>query len=106
MRRAVLAIVVALGLAVPAAASAQSAGDNQYVDPFAGSQPPAKQQTSQPAQGTGQSGSAAPAPASTPVQAVQSGSGSGTTASSSQLARTGQPVAPLFAMGGALLLAG
>ena|SRR2546423_922754 len=106
MRRAVPAIVVALGLVVPAAASAQSAGDNQYVDPFAGSQPPAKHHPQQ-AQGTSQpAGGASP---SAPVSSVQPSSATGTsstTASSSQLPRTGQPLTPLFALGGALLLTG
>src|SRR3954462_14045942 len=105
MRRAVPAIVVALGLAAPAAASAQSAGDNQYVDPFANSQAPAKHQGQQ-AQGQGQDQSSGSTSATAPVNTVQPAASSGTTASSSHLPRTGQPMTPLFALGGALLLAG
>jgi hypothetical protein len=106
MRRAVAAIVVVLALGVPALASAQSAGDNQYVDPFAGSQAPAKHHSQQ-TSGTGQTGSTASGTTSGTSPATGKSSAASTgSAASGQLPRTGQPLMPLFVLGGALLLAG
>jgi hypothetical protein len=105
-RRTLVASVAALALVAPARALAQSAGDNQYQDPFAG----------QGGSSGGSGGSAtptpqpsapaptAPAPASTPAaptaQAQPAPAGP-------QLPYTGSPVdAGLLAAAGGLLLAG
>lgn len=94
---AALAVVVALAL--PAAALADSAGDNQYSDPF-GNSPPTQTQT----QTTTPSAPAPSQPASTPAAQTQP---TATTASGSsdQLPRTGLD---LRVLGGAgvLLVAG
>src|SRR5215217_2473877 len=75
MRR-LLPLAVLLGLALPAAASAQSAGDEQYVDPFAPqAQPQAPQ--AQPGAPQGQS-----APQQTAQAAPQGGSADQTASSS------------------------
>jgi hypothetical protein len=83
--RLVAALAVCAALALPAGALADSAGDNQYSDPF-GNTPP--QQTTTPSQ-------TAPAPAPAPSSTVQSqaaGSPSSQTPNadpSGQLPRTG-----------------
>jgi hypothetical protein len=99
-----LALVVAF-LATPAGALAQSAGDEQYADPF-GSQPPGEKQNQQssppatsspasPAPAAGGDGTASAAPTAQPAQADPA------------LPRTGGFPAPLLgAIGYALLVAG
>ena len=88
------AIVAALCLVIPASAFAQSAGDDQYADPF--EEPPAQ---SAPA------GNAAPAPAqATPVG--DSTAPAATTAGTQQLPRTGLNLVLLFVAGAALALSG
>jgi hypothetical protein len=110
MKRIALTVVVAVcALVVPAAALAQSAGDNQYTDPLAS---PHSGSTST---NQGSSGSSTPAPS----QGTSSGSGSGTagtssssaapsagaTASGRALPRTGGHP-ELIAVAGLVLLAG
>jgi hypothetical protein len=70
---AVAGTVLAL---LPAAAAAQSAGDEQYSDPFAGQSPsstpaPAPATGAQPAQATPAPAAAAPAASNAPAQAAQ-----------------------------------
>jgi hypothetical protein len=72
---AVAGTVLAL---LPAAAAAQSAGDEQYSDPFAGQSPsstpaptPAPATGAQPAQATPAPAVAAPAASNVPAQAAQ-----------------------------------
>jgi hypothetical protein len=101
MRRLVTLMLAAAALALPPAALAQSAGDEQYSDPFS--------QTSQPNTGTGdQSGSSAqPAPAqtSTPTAAADQSVSSQESADPA-LPRTGFPVGYLAGTGALMLLAG
>jgi LPXTG-motif cell wall-anchored protein len=101
MRRRLIAALAALALlAVPAVALAQSAGDEQYTDPFG--------DVNQPTQDDGTAnGSPAPATDQT-AQAPASGSGSASAAGADQgsggsLPHTGFP-ALLSALLGALLL--
>ena len=99
MRRRLIAALAALALlAVPAAALAQSAGDEQYTDPFGDVNPPAQDD------GTA-NGSPAP-PTDQTVQAPASGSASAADADQGtgvSLPHTGFP-ALLSALLGALLL--
>jgi hypothetical protein len=96
-------ILAALASVVPAGALAQSAGDEQYTDPFAQQDPPAPRQdppAEQPDAGAGEpapgdNGSTEPAPAAEPAQTT-----------SPTLPRTGAPVLLFGAAGYALLLAG
>jgi hypothetical protein len=99
--------VLAVSLAGPASALAQSAGDEQYSDPFDSPDTPAQQESggsqepgTAPETGSappavGGNGTAAPAPTAEPAQ-------TGTSA----LPRTGLPLVVLAAAGYALLLAG
>jgi hypothetical protein len=112
MHRAFAALlVIAALLAVPAAALAQSAGDEQYVDPFqGGEEQPAEAPQEVPAEPTEPAAPApaAPAPATPPSGAVEGGE---VTAEPSQseapaLPRTGMPAVLLLSAGYALLLAG
>jgi LPXTG-motif cell wall-anchored protein len=99
--RLVALLVALMLLVVPALALADSAGDNQYSDPFGGSTAPAQtapQPTTAPA---------APAPAQTSAPA--SSSSPSTHPATSQLPRTGLDLrvvasAGLLLLGGGLLL--
>jgi LPXTG-motif cell wall-anchored protein len=106
--------VAALALVCPSAAFAQSAGDDQYRDPFAGQSPPSSGTGSRPSQGS----PSTPAPSS---QAQQSGApqtgAAGQSAqtgaaqaaagqSGNELPRTGSRTWLLALAGGLLLLAG
>jgi hypothetical protein len=106
MQRALAALILAAALlAAPGAAFAQSAGDEQYTDPFQGDA--GGGQTEQPAQTQPE-----PEPAPPPEQpAGQVPAEEGAAAESAQttsptLPRTGAPVALLAAAGYALMLAG
>jgi hypothetical protein len=102
-RLTVLAAVVALIAAAPAPvpALAQSAGDEQYEDPFAGQDPGGsdddtqqeQQQTPAPAQPTPESSTPA-TPAATPAS------------QQAELPRTGLDAVPLLAIGAVLLGSG
>jgi hypothetical protein len=102
MRRLVTLLIAAFVLALPSQALAQSAGDEQYADPFG--------QVEQPNGGQGQQGQApdqgAPAPAApaqtTPASGADQSVASQETAAPT-LPRTGLP-ALLLAGTGALLL--
>jgi hypothetical protein len=115
-RALTLLFVAAAFLAAPAAALAQSAGDEQYTDPFGGEEPAGQQQEpapapeqpveppsspAEPAPGGNGTAEAAPAPApeaAPTAEATQEGSAT--------LPRTGGPVVLVAAIGYALLLAG
>jgi hypothetical protein len=108
MPRALAALlsVVAL-LAVPAAALAQSAGDEQYVDPFQGGE----EQPAQPPQEAPQEAPAPPTEPAPAAPATSSGQEGQVTAAPVQtgsptLPRTGLPAVLLLSAGYALLLAG
>jgi hypothetical protein len=128
MPRALIALITAAALlAAPAVALGQSAGDEQYTDPFqggdGGGQEQPAQQPEQPAQQPEQP--AAPpeqpaAPAPTPTEPAPGGNGTAEAATPAEAAptsqatqdgaptlpRTGLPVLVLAAIGYALLLAG
>jgi hypothetical protein len=107
-------VALALSLALPSAALAQSAGDEQYTDPFGEgdsggqTQEPSPDQpveqpsgTPEPAPAPGGNGTAEPAPtaeAAPAPEAAQDGSPT--------LPRTGAPVILFAAIGYVLLLAG
>jgi LPXTG-motif cell wall-anchored protein len=109
VRRSVSLAAALLVLALPAAAPAQTPGDEQYTDPFGGEQ-------EQPSQGGGSQGDdggqpePAPAPEPEPAAPAAPEPAAATTAQASaaeQLPRTGSPAdAGLLALGGTLLLAG
>jgi hypothetical protein len=85
-------LIAALALAAPGTALAQSAGDEQYQDPFAGDDQntPTATATPQPSTSTAQ---AAPTATAAPAQAPVA-----TTAQAPQLPRTGgDPVTPAVA---------
>ena len=101
MRRAVALILALLLLALPAVATAQNAGDEQYADPFGQTEEPSGSQGEQP-DGTQEEAAPAPEPAPAapaPAQAVATQDTAAPT-----LPRSGAP-AHLLAGAGALLLA-
>ena len=107
----ILAAVLALTLALPGAALAQSAGDDQYADPFDESQGQQQEDANPPSeQGGGQPGDAtAEAPAETQVVPEAPPTDSSTTGApavegSETLPVTGLP-AVVLALAGALLFA-
>ena len=108
MHRALAALLTVAALLVsPAAALAQSAGDEQYVDPFQGGE----EQPAQPPQ-EAPAAPAEPAPAEPVAAAPASPSSEGeVTAAPAQTAaptlpRTGLPVVLILSAGYALMLAG
>jgi LPXTG-motif cell wall-anchored protein len=110
-RRPLLTIAaLAASLALPSAALAQSAGDDQYTDPFSGQEAPAQGDNGG---SQGDSGSAPP-PASggdagtAPAQEAPPAEGGNGEAAGETLPRTGppEPVPLLAAAGCALLLGG
>jgi hypothetical protein len=103
--RLLVVLIAVLALAAPAAVLADSAGDNQYQDPFANTAP----------QNTTPQTAPAPAPTSpaqpAPAQPTSSSGGPGTdpAAASGQLPRTGLDLrlvggAGIVLLGGGLLL--
>jgi LPXTG-motif cell wall-anchored protein len=118
MRRALAALSVLLTVGcIPAGAVAQSAGDQQYVDPFGGGeggggqeqQPAPQEQPAAPVEpAPAEPAPAAPAP-SEPAPAVPSEGGNGEAAgavspeaSGPTLPRTGAPTLAVLAAGAAL----
>jgi hypothetical protein len=106
VRRLVTLLIAAFLLALPSAALAQSAGDEQYADPF--------EQPQEEPSGSQEEPAPEPAPAPEPTPAP---SASGQTAGATQtevaqqtgsqtLPATGLPVALLAGAGGLLLAAG
>ena len=118
-RQSLLTIAaLAACLAAPAGALAQSAGDEQYTDPFAGQDQPADQQGQVPAEPApeqpagggpvegstgGGDGSVEPAPSAAPAPSAEPAQAQG---EAGTLPRTGLPAVALAAAGCALLLAG
>ena len=107
-------MVCALVLAMPAGALAQSAGDEQYQDPFAGQKPSSSQPKQAPSGGGGNS-QVSPQAQSSPSSAPASTSAAVTTPSQGQsaqaaqgetLPRTGFPAFLPLAYGLVLLLSG
>lgn len=105
-RRRLIAVACSLlALSMPAVAVADSAGDNQYQDPFSNVPSHPKQQKKS---GT----TTTPAPAPTPTPAPSSSSSTATTTTpaaqdpSNTLPRTGFPLLPVAALGAALVAAG
>src|SRR5215208_2575963 len=97
----VLAVLLMLALAAPAAVLAQSAGDEQYVDPFQG----------QGGGGGGDNGSqsddgSAPSAQTTPSEDTAGATAESTTSDSATLPRTGLPLLPVVLAGLLLLTAG
>lgn len=103
MHRAIALALSAALLALPSAALAQSAGDEQYVDPFQGDQ----QQEPQPQQAQPAPEPAAPAPAA-PAGATESDEAAAQPAQTGvpTLPRTGLAALPLMAAGIGLVAAG
>jgi hypothetical protein len=114
MRREHLCAILAVGaLVFPSAAVGQSAGDNQYQDPFT---PQAPQGGSKPRQSAGKPSPVAQPQTGQPATPVVPGEAAGTfssvdpaetavaTATGEQLPRTGMPVEPMLALG--LLMTG
>jgi hypothetical protein len=101
---ATLALLAAFILALPAAAAAQGAGDEQYRDPFAGEQPPEQQAPAQ----TGSGSAPADDSAGTGAGVAQAPSApAGQSAPAATLPRTGfAGVLLLLAYGWALLVGG
>jgi hypothetical protein len=102
-RRRLIAVACSvLALSMPAVALADSAGDNQYQDPFSNVPSHPKQQK--------KSGTTT-TPAPTPAPSSSSSSSATTTPaaqdpSSNTLPRTGFPLLPVAALGAALVAAG
>jgi hypothetical protein len=87
-------------LALPATALADSAGDNQYQDPFANTPKQQKQQSS------GSQGGSTQAPAAAPAPTAQTTAAPAALAQTGTLPRTGFPLLPVAAVGAALVAAG
>jgi LPXTG-motif cell wall-anchored protein len=99
MRRRAVMLFCALALAVPATAAGQSAGDEQYEDPFApGTEEPQATPEAAPAPAAGGE-SSAPAPAPAPDPAPEANA-------AQQLPYTGADVEIVLAAGAALLAGG
>jgi hypothetical protein len=111
-RLTVLAAVLALVAApAPVPAFAQSAGDDQYEDPFAGQDPGGSQQEEQQEQTPAPEPAAPAEPAqSAPAPAAESSTPSTPAAESAsqqpELPRTGLDAAPILAIGAVLLGSG
>jgi LPXTG-motif cell wall-anchored protein len=106
MRRLVTLLIAASLLALPCSALAQSAGDEQYADPFGQVEKPNNgqgQQSEAPAQAA--PAPAAPAQAAAPTTAADTAAASQETAGAT-LPRTGVDTVFFVVMGATLLLAG
>ena len=101
MRRPVALLLAAFMLLVPSAAMAQSAGDEQYADPFGEVEEPSGSQEEPAAQ---EEPAPAPAPAETGVPAEEAVASQETGAPT--LPATGLPVGLMAGAGAALVAAG
>jgi LPXTG-motif cell wall-anchored protein len=108
-RRRLAALAVAGLLAAPAAALGQSAGDDQYEDPFAGEDQQEQPSPDTPVDDGGGTQPApvepAPAPAATGQEPAPAESGTPATAGQEQLPNTGADAGAIL-LAGSLLLAG
>jgi hypothetical protein len=104
------ALVLALiAVALPATAVAQSAGDEQYADPFGGTQKKQQRQPSSgtPSQSTQRTAQSNPGTEPTPPAAAPAANGSSkATGTNKQLPRTGLPAGLIAALGLLTLLTG
>lgn len=101
--------IVLIALALPATALAQSAGDEQYADPFGNSNPKQQKAPStaqKPAQSNQQTAQSNPGSDPTPPAATTSGTSSGKPTAGKQLPMTGLPTGVIAALGMILLVAG
>jgi hypothetical protein len=109
-RRSISALVCALALAMPAGALAQSAGDNQYQDPFSGKTPTGGGNSGGGGGGGNTSGGGGGNSSQASPQVAQSAPSAATAqaqpAQGQTLPRTGFPAFLPFAYGFVLLLAG
>jgi LPXTG-motif cell wall-anchored protein len=109
-RRTTALLAATAALALPASALAQSAGDDQYNDPFAGKHHSKTTQSGNRGGGGGGSGSSAQPPLSNeppnPLPNGSSGSQPGANPSGRQLPATGAESGLIALAGAGLLLAG
>ena len=101
MRRAVALILALFLLALPAVATAQNAGDEQYADPFGQAEEPSGSQGEQPSGTEDQ-----PAPAPEPAAPAQEQAVATQDVAEPTLPRTGAPTHLLVGAGALLLAAG
>ena len=104
-RRRLAALLAAALLAAPAPALAQSAGDEQYEDPFAGENQSQPEPTPTPAPAEQEPATAAPAPESTAEPAAPAPAAV-PASQQQQLPRTGFEAFPILAAGAVLLAGG
>jgi LPXTG-motif cell wall-anchored protein len=104
--RSVAVAAACLALALPGAALADSAGDNQYQDPLGNT--PSQQKPKKKTQSTTQTATPTQTPASS--SSAPSSTAASTTTTTAQnsgtLPRTGMPVVPLVVVGVALIAGG
>jgi hypothetical protein len=105
-RGTLLALVCAVLLALPASALAQSAGDNQYQDPFSGQAPSSSQPKQAPSAGGGNAGATAGATAQAAPASPAGATSQSQQSPAATLPRTGFPVGLPLAYGLVLLLSG
>jgi hypothetical protein len=108
-KRLLAALVVAALLALPAMSLADSAGDNQYQDPFSNvpTQPKQKKKQSSPGtQGTATTPAATSTPAASPAPSSSTAAAPAAQNPSQTLPRTGFPLLPVAVLGAALVAAG
>jgi hypothetical protein len=106
MRRLVTVLIAALLLALPSAALAQSAGDEQYADPFEQPQQEPSGGQDEPAPAPEPAPEPAPAPAESSQTATATQAEVAQPTGSQTLPATGLPVALLAGAGGLLLTGG
>jgi hypothetical protein len=105
-RRRLAALIAVLALAAPASSAAQSAGDDQYEDPFAGENGGSAPSRQQPAPAAAAPESEpAPQAAAPAAQAAPQPAVSAAAPARTQLPYTGRDAAPAL-IAGTLLLAG
>jgi hypothetical protein len=104
-RRRLAALVATALLAAPAPALAQSAGDEQYEDPFAGENQSQPEPTATPAPPEPAPATTAPAPEPTAEPAVQAPAAQ-PASQQQQLPRTGLDAVPILGAGAVLLAGG
>jgi hypothetical protein len=106
-KRLLAALVVAALLALPAVSLADSAGDNQYQDPFSNVPTQPKQQKKQSSSGTqGTTTTPAPTPTASPAPSSSTRAAPAAQDPSQTLPRTGFPLLPVAALGAALVAGG
>ena len=93
--RTILVIAALAAFIFPSAALAQSAGDNQYVDPLAGQHPQPTHHAAQPQQGSSPSQSSAPSAPAPATAAPATSSAAPTTSSGSSAAAPQSTSVPL-----------